>query len=281
MQDVANRLDFDHCSMMQEDNECPEVEAPAIAMLQPGQCIVSDQSEPMLQDILGDTLNFVPVGDYGQPEQYPALEDVDFSFLNDLSLPELPSLLPLSPPSDATSQQSTIAIGAEAYKGMTSLSTWTPRQGDNYQREQQDLILSQHARPLTHSVHLSDSRAFPKKDLPHTQRDQILAMVVRTASRAASSRIVSSFPSVDILRDLIHHALHHMRERQVGNFIHVPSFNLGKQRPVLLGALIAYGCVTSPSPEARKFGYALQETVRVAINELVSLLQILPTCADW
>ena len=277
IQDNANNLNFDQHSSTQRGNRRAEPQDVAMAISQPSQDVFTTPSEPMLLDILGDTLNFAPIRDYGQLDHDTSLEDMDFSFLNDLSLPEMPALLPLSPLSDVTSQQSTMAIGAEAYRGMSALSTWNPRKGDNYMLEQQDLILSQNVRTLTHDVHLSDSRAFPKKDLPSSLRDQILAMVLRTASRAASSRIVTSFPSIEKLRDLIHHALQHMRERQVGNFIHAPSFNLGQQRPELLGSLIAYGCVTSSLPAVRRFGYALQDTVRVAINELVSPSQILDT----
>lgn len=205
-QNEGSCLDVDDNLVLQEDDQPPTSGELFITSMQPNHEISLTQPETILQDILGDTLNFAPIVHYSWFEQDPLLEDMDFSFLNDTGPPELPALLPISPLSNSTSQQSTIAIGAEAYKGLTALAAWNPGGGDNYKLEQQDLIISQSLRPSTHSALLSDNRAFLKKDLSPSMRDQILAMVLRTTSRAASSRVAASFPSVEILRDLIHHA---------------------------------------------------------------------------
>ena len=274
-QEEESSLDFDDNSVNRVATQHPiPAEMPPTAARSTHDLSMPRQ-EPIARDILGDTLNFPPMGTYLQYDNDLTLEDLDFSFLNDLGPSRVPSPLPIALLSDPTPQQLTTSVGAEAYKHSSALTAWNPSKDDNYdqeQQEQQDLILAQNVGPSPYNAESSHGRAIPKKELFHTARDRVLAMIVRIISGATSNRIVASFPSLDILRDLIHYALIHMRERQVANFIHVPSFDINKQRPELLGAIIAYGSVTSPSPALRKFGYALQETIRVAINQLVSRL---------
>ena len=269
-QEEGNSLDFDDNAAVQGEIQHPvPAETPSIVPYSAHDPSMPRQ-EPVASDILGDTLNFPPMGIDIQYENDSALEDLDFCFLYDLGSSRMTSPLPMALPLDPSPRQSTISVGAEAYKHSTAMTAWNPSKKDNYDQEQQDLILAQNVGPPPYSADSSRGSTVPKKELFHRARDRILAMMLRITSGAASKRIVASFPSLDILRDLIHHALIDMRERQVGNFIHVPSFDMDKQRPELLGAIIAYGSVTSPSPAVRKFGYALQEVIRIAINQLVS-----------
>ena len=269
-QEEGNSLSFDDNSATQEDIQHPFAADIPLTLAQSTHDPSMPRQEPIARDILGATMNFPPMGTYIQYDNDPFLGDLDFSFLNDLGLSRMPSPPPVNLVSDPTPQQSTMSVGAEAYKHSTAMAAWNPSREDNYDREQQDLILAQnHVGSSPYNADSSRSRATPKKELSQTARDRILAMILRLTTETASNRIVTSFPSLEILRDLIHHALMHMRMRQIGNFIHFPSFDMNKQRPELLGAIIAYGSVTSPSPAVRKFGYALQETIRVAINHLV------------
>ena len=82
-------------------------------------------------------------------------------------------------------------------------------------------------------------------------------------------RLSASLESVDVLKAITHHALLHMQEQQMIPFIHLASFDLNGQRTELLGALLAYGAVSSPSVTVRKFGYSMQELVRLALNQKV------------
>lgn len=267
-QEEAN-LDFDDNAAIHEEFQHPiPVEMPPTVAHSTHDFV--PRQEPIARDILGDALNFPPMEIYMQDDNDLMPEDLDFSFLNDMESSSMLSLSPIALVSDPTPQHSTMSVGAEAYKHSSALSVWNPSKEDNTDQEQQDLVLAQNAGPSTYNADYSRRRATPKKELIHTARDRILAMILRITTGAASYRVVTSFPSLDILRDLIHHALIHMRERQIGNFIHVPSFDINKQRPELLGAIIAYGSISSPSTAVRKFGYALQETIRVAINQLVS-----------
>ena len=269
-QEEGNSLDFDDDAAAQEEGQHTAPVETSSVLAYSAHNPSTPRQEPVARDILGDTLNFPPMGTDVQYDNDSFLEDLDFCFLYDVGSPGITSPLPTALPLDPSPQQSTMSVGAEAYKHSTAMTAWNPGREDNHDQEQQDLILGQNFRPPAYSAEFSHGRTIPKKELSHTARDRILAMMLRITSGTASSRIIASFPSLDILRDLIHHALIHIMERQIGNFIHVPSFDMNKQRPELLGAIIAYGSITSPSPAVRKFGYALQETIRIAINQLVS-----------
>lgn len=236
--------------------------------------------DSFVQDILGSTLGLPDIGDFIQLDSDPMLEDMDFSFLNNVNTPMAPSpppafpSIPLSPVSNPTPQSSMVGVGTEAYRQSEVLNDWEPGGGDNNESEHQNLVLPQNIRPGAPS-RSSVTKSITRKDLSLAMRDRILAMILRTTSTTAADNIVGSFPSVEVLRDLIHIACLHMRDKQVISFIHMPSFDLNEQRPELVGAFIAYGSVCSPSPTVRKFGYALQEAVRAAINQLVSFASML------
>ncbi len=270
-QEGWNDLDFDDHPASLEDTQRLDLPEMPPTVAQSTHDLSTAPQEPIAREILGNTLNFPPMGTYLQYDNDIFLGDLDFSFLNDLGPSRMASPPPIALLSELSTQQSTMLVGAEAYKHSSALTAWNPSHEENHNQEQQDLILAQsNAKSLPCNNDASRGRVFPKKELSQTARDQVLATIVRLTSGSASNRIVASFPSLEILGDLIHHALHHMRERQIGNFIHFPAFDMNKQRPELLGAIIAYGSVTSPSPATRKFGYALQETMRVALNHLVS-----------
>lgn len=270
-QDEGNSPDLDGNFLTQNIDHLVNDLSPSV--VQPPLTLSTSQQQPLCHDILAATLSLPPMGNSIQYDNTdPFLNDLDFSFLNDLGPSRLPSPPPVDRVLDPAPQQSAMSAGAAAYKHSTALSAWDPSREESYDREQQDLVLTQnHMEPSpSDAVPSRDNAVTQKQELFHTTRDCILAMILRHTTEAASNRIVTCFPAGDILRHLIHHALTHMRERQIGNFIHFPSFQLNKQRPELLGAIIAYGSVASPSPAVRRFGYALQETIRVAINQLVS-----------
>jgi hypothetical protein len=245
---------------------------------------ISEQ-QSICRNTLAATLSFPSMETSVQTDNNdPFLDDLDFSFLNEPETSRTPSAPSVDHALDPAPHQSAMLAGAAAYKHSTALSAWDPSEEESYDRQQQDLVLTPKLIEPSpyHTISSHVSTVILKQELFHTTRDCILAMILRNTTEKASKRIVTCFPSLDILRDLIHHALMHMRERQIGNFIHFPSFQWNKQRPELLGAIIAYGSVASPSPAVRRFGYALQETVRVAIDQLVSLSrQCLPsrTCS--
>lgn len=96
-------------------------------------------------------------------------------------------------------------------------------------------------------------------------RDKILAMVINTCrNNNMMSRVASSFPSADIMGSWIHN-LATAHESQVCAFIHFPTLSLNGQWPEWLATAASAGAVLAPVPTIRRFGFALQEAVRVAI----------------
>jgi hypothetical protein len=230
----------------------------------------------VMQDILGSTLTLPDFGDFIEIDPNPILDDMDFSFLNSTALNTCqPSPVYLAPSlaSVSSPNSSAIGAGAEAYRRSLVHRGWEPGREENHELEHQNLVLPHNIQPecLNSS---SEMTSMTKKTLSLSMRDRILAMILRTASAQAVERTVASFPPVEVLRDLIHLAFVRMRNLQAIPVIHVPSFDLNEQRPELLAALIAYGSIYSPSPSVRRFGYAIQETVRIAMNQLVSLTAI-------
>lgn len=269
-----NRMIFDHISLFQENTNHGGLgdQRPYLG-LSPDQ--ESNSTEPILNapNTLGTALNNLPVfGDFVQLDSLPLLEDMDLSFLNEIN----PSMFPFQSQvipnlcAPTTEQNSTLAIGTEAYKHSCALIPWNPRKEENHALDEQDLVLPDGLNPSTHSPQTSAHHQIQRPELSVAARDQILALILRNTSRPASSRIAGSFPPLEVLSDLIMHAFLPLKDRPAGKIIHLPSLDLNKQRPHLLCALIAYGAVCSQSPAVQKFGYALQETVRMAINQLVS-----------
>ena len=217
--------------------------------------------DDFMQDIWGSTLNVPGIGDFVQPELNSGLGDLDFSFLDRANIPAQEMAGPIS-------HSSLLGAGTEAFRKSDVLIGWHPETEGIDEQEDRNLILPRDSRPAGLSP-FSEIAQISSKDLSLAMRDRVLAMLLRTASPKLTDSIIGSFPSIGVLKNLIHSACVHMNDYHVVQFIHLPSFDLNKQRSELLGALIAYGSVCSPSPQVRKFGYAVQEAVRTAIIHLV------------
>jgi hypothetical protein len=263
--------------LRQDNNDAPTNDPMLTGDVRTTEALLSENE--IMQDVLGSTLALPDLGDLVDFDLDPVLDDMDFSFLNDTAVPPsqpsavaiaLSSTLVASPMSTAT------GVGAEAYQKSAVHRGWQPGRDENHELEHQDLVMPRNLHP----EYLKSSREkhiMNQKSLTPSMRDRILAMILRTTSAEAADRAVASFPTYEILRDLIHLAFVRMRELQPISFIHVPSFNLNEQRPELLAALVAYGSIHSPSPSVRKFGHAIQETVRIAINQLVCVGEEFPS----
>ncbi|KAB5551149.1 hypothetical protein GE09DRAFT_1125088 [Coniochaeta sp. 2T2.1] len=96
-------------------------------------------------------------------------------------------------------------------------------------------------------------------------RDKILAIVLSTCRNDnMMSRVASSFPSAEVMDSWVHIFLaSHMC--QVSSFIHYPSFSLNTQWPEWLAMAASAGAVLAPIPTLRRFGFALQEAVRITV----------------
>ncbi|KAL0938789.1 C6 transcription factor [Colletotrichum truncatum] len=101
--------------------------------------------------------------------------------------------------------------------------------------------------------------------LDQSGRDQILAIVLQTCKNdSIMTRVASSFPSLDVMDSLIHiYLASHFC--QTSQWIHHGSFSMNAQWPEWLAVAAAAGATFTPVQTLRKFGFALQEAVRVTI----------------
>ncbi|KAM0250558.1 hypothetical protein ACHAQJ_008568 [Trichoderma viride] len=143
---------------------------------------------------------------------------------------------------------------------------WEPTTKDNAYTEQGNLPIS--AKDLSNAQFQETKRQFErvveqKLNLP--SRDQILAIVLKTCRDASmASRVAASFPTVDVMDTMVQVFLAaHLR--QVSTWIHYPTLKLNSVWPEWVGNAVAAGAVLMPAPTLRKFGFAIQEAVRITI----------------
>ncbi|KAK4942424.1 hypothetical protein LTR10_017871 [Elasticomyces elasticus] len=153
-----------------------------------------------------------------------------------------------------------ITLGQKAFR--ESMWLWTPALGDHGAAEQLNLSLSYddatlEAQQTIDSAPLSDQ-------LTLATRDRILAMVLSTCEPDTYCHVVSCFPSPKFLTNLLNTCVaHHVR--QDTTCIHVSTLKINEEGPEILGSMISFGASVSRIPEVRKLGFALQESVRMAL----------------
>ncbi|KAF3762361.1 hypothetical protein M406DRAFT_294043 [Cryphonectria parasitica EP155] len=96
-------------------------------------------------------------------------------------------------------------------------------------------------------------------------RDKVLAIILSTCqNNSIMGRVASSFPSTEVMDSLVHVFLAwHLC--QVSEFIHFGSFSMNGQSPEWLGVTAAAGAILTPVRSLWKFGFAVQEAVRITI----------------
>jgi hypothetical protein len=120
-----------------------------------------------------------------------------------------------------------------------------------------------------HSQKLKRDRIISDTLYP-ASRDSILSLVLGTCRDSnLMSRVASSFPSAEVMDAWVHIFLaSHMC--QVSCFIHYPTFALNAQWPEWLAMAASAGALHAPVPTLRRFGFALQEAVRLKLGNRVS-----------
>jgi hypothetical protein len=104
--------------------------------------------------------------------------------------------------------------------------------------------------------------------LSQSSRDKLLAVVTAICREQMRQRVASAFPSCEVL-DMLLQFYFASQLCQTSSFIHHASLKLNSQCPEWIAATVAAGAVLTPLPILRKFGFALQEIVRLAIIEKV------------
>ncbi|KAK5663369.1 hypothetical protein OQA88_3797 [Cercophora sp. LCS_1] len=106
-----------------------------------------------------------------------------------------------------------------------------------------------------------------KDQLQSSSRDKILAVILSNCrENSVRARVAASFPSTEAMDSWVHIFLaSHLC--QVSAWIHYGSFSLNSQWPEWLAIAASQGAVLTPVPTLRRFGFALQEAVRLTIPD--------------
>lgn len=101
--------------------------------------------------------------------------------------------------------------------------------------------------------------------LDHTSRDKVLAMMLATCrSDAISQRVAGSFPTSEFMETMIHIFLA-QQECTFSSWLHFPTLKLNSSYPEWIAGAAAAGAVISSVPTLTKFGYAVQEAIRISM----------------
>lgn len=206
------------------------------------------------------------------------LDDMDLRFLDtyNTSVPfecggvPGPDAANLQPPPSAKASTSSNSsdIRAEAFRNFQW--RFRPSVHDHGGAEEHNLSLPEANDNTSPESRLSVNLRITCARLEVATRDRILTLVVKSCRPGNLSKAVSSFPSVELLDSLLQFYLASPTARSE-SFIHAPTFDPNKQRPELVAAMAAAGAVLTSDPALTKLGYAIQESVRTAIPQLVSL----------
>ncbi|KAL6833811.1 hypothetical protein J3E69DRAFT_149781 [Trichoderma sp. SZMC 28015] len=143
---------------------------------------------------------------------------------------------------------------------------WDPTTKDNAYTEQGNLPIS--ATDVSNAQFQEVKRQLERvvdQRLNLPSRDQILAIVLKTCRDASTAgRVAASFPTVDVMDTMVQ-AFLAAHLRQVSTWIHYPTLKLNAVWPEWIGNAVAAGAVLMPAPTLRKFGFAVQEAVRITI----------------
>ncbi|KAM0324343.1 hypothetical protein ACHAQA_008124 [Verticillium albo-atrum] len=127
-----------------------------------------------------------------------------------------------------------------------------------------------HAGAEEHNLSLPEANdnTSPESRLSVNLRITCARLKVSTRDRNLS-KTISSFPSVELLDTLIQYYLGSSLARSDA-FIHTPTFDPNTKRPELVAAMAAAGAVLTLDPALAKLGYAIQESVRASIPEMLA-----------
>jgi hypothetical protein len=158
------------------------------------------------------------------------------------------------------------SLGAQAFQN--SLWRWAPALGEHGYAEQANFALPSSDMEVLERSLIGDNL---EQRLERVSRDQILAMILGTCEPTIFSKIVSSFPTSEMLNHLMHQFFK-FQLSQTDSWIHIPTFRPSMQKPELNGIIVAAGAVLSAAPAVRKLGYAIMEAVRLALPKSVRSL---------
>ena len=138
----------------------------------------------------------------------------------------------------------------------TSLWRFVPASHDHGGVDQANLVLS--INNLVGHTAVSNPLC---ASITQLTRDRVLGMVLATCQSSMIDQVMSSFPSAEILTNLIHKWLE-FHSLQASSWLHIPTFDPREESPEILLNMVAAGASLSHLPQIRKLGLALLEAAR-------------------
>ncbi|KAK8161814.1 c6 zinc finger domain-containing protein [Phyllosticta citrichinensis] len=154
-----------------------------------------------------------------------------------------------------------VALGTEAFH-RSSLVRWQP------QHEGSHIEMGKISVPKTDATspdgrYRSEQHVL-SEHLDQSARDQLLAAILNACDTASIGRVVSSFPTTELLDDFLQ-CFFTSYSTRADSYIHAPTFSPKAATPNLLGSLVASGALFTEIRALQKLGHAIQEAVRIAV----------------
>ncbi|GKT44841.1 uncharacterized protein ColSpa_05022 [Colletotrichum spaethianum] len=168
--------------------------------------------------------------------------------------PDVAQQLPLSPASHGTCETLSVT------------GSWEPQSSENTEMERPHLAADEAnlKPPRMKQAPPGTVPLAPTLCLSAAARNSIVSMILNNTSCANAVPVLAAFPSTGALDALVGVYARDWEAARINDFIHLPTLELERQRPELLGAIVAVGAVGAGSTVARKFGFAMQEVVWVS-----------------
>lgn len=107
-----------------------------------------------------------------------------------------------------------------------------------------------------------------QEHISEATRSKMLALVLSTGDRNTFSHMVHNFPGTALITRLIHNFIGFHIQQEM-SWIHLSSLSLNEEEPIFLLMMVAYAAAMSRIPNVRRLGSALNEAVRVAVQDKV------------
>ncbi|KAI0974289.1 hypothetical protein F4678DRAFT_458255 [Xylaria arbuscula] len=196
------------------------------------------------------------------------LNDMDFGMLGNWNLDGMADRLVVTQAETPQTDDSTVDM-AQMRRKLVKIWTespwrWIPDKRDHGYSEHGNLPLPCRDSEQFQERHRQIDRVIQDKLDPST-RDKILAVVLGACgSDAIRMRVAATFPSTEII-DTLTHIFLAAHLCSVSGWIHFGTLVLNSQRPEWLVTAAAAGAIMTPVPTLRKFGFAIQEAVRLVL----------------
>jgi hypothetical protein len=225
-----------------------------------------DVAQPILNGMSDDMQFFNPTNGLFQ--------DMDFSTwdlnFDSYTIPQLDMVGPSPQSSTAASSSRPTRTARDLSKSHAAFKRspwlWEPnskdRKGEGHDALHMDEESIAHSPAYEKILALGASRL----KLDSAKRDRLFALVL---GQLKDPTKIPSFPSLDLLSYLLQ-TYFVQAEHQIDSHIHYPSFEPSKAQTELIAAIISTGATMISVPAIWKFGFGLQEVVRIGLANLVS-----------